>query len=299
MADIGASILSKLKNKSKSSGLSYQLCLQLYFQEEFLRRLSKSRYAGNFVLKGGLFIYTLTEFSSRATVDIDFLLQKLSNDLEHLDEVIAEIIETPTGYNDTIILTAKASQPISMHRRYPGASTQIIGRINNVKVPFDVDIGVGDIIIPRAEKRSIQTQLDGYESPEVYTYSLESTIAEKFDAILQRMELSGRMKDFFDIYYVAHTFDFDGQNLQMAIIQTLHNRGTTYDQESFDRVAALAEDAAMQTKWRYFLRTIKGQDIQFSEVMQGIDAFLRPVFKSVVDGADFSKCWSSRNGKWQ
>ena len=64
MADMAASVLAKLKNKAKSSGISYQQCLQLFFQEEFLRRLAGSKYAENFVLKGGLFIYTLTNFES-------------------------------------------------------------------------------------------------------------------------------------------------------------------------------------------------------------------------------------------
>ena len=89
MADMAASVLAKLKNKAKSSGISYQQCLQLFFQEEFLRRLAGSKYAENFVLKGGLFIYTLTNFESRATVDVDFLMRGLNNDLARMDEIIA------------------------------------------------------------------------------------------------------------------------------------------------------------------------------------------------------------------
>ena len=91
MADIAASVLAKLKNKAKASGISYQQCLQLFFQEEFLRRLAGSKYAENFVLKGGLFIYTLPNFESRATVDVDFLMRVLNNDLTRMDEIIAEI----------------------------------------------------------------------------------------------------------------------------------------------------------------------------------------------------------------
>lgn len=83
-----------------------------------------------------------------------------------------------------------------------------------MRVPFNIDIGVGDIIVPRAEERIISTQLPDFESPIIKTYSLESTIAEKFDAILQRLELTGRMKDFYDIYYLSKTFDFDGMKLQ-------------------------------------------------------------------------------------
>ena len=101
MADVAASVLAKLKNKAKASGVSYQQCLQLFFQEEFLRKLASSRYANNFVLKGGLFIYTLTNFESRATVDVDFLMRGLNNDLAQMDDIIKEILAVNTG-NDFV-----------------------------------------------------------------------------------------------------------------------------------------------------------------------------------------------------
>jgi len=97
MADIAASVLAKLKNKTKSSGISYQQCLRLFFQEEFLRRVAGSKYTENFILKGGLFIYTLTNFESRATVDVDFLMRGLNNDPAKMDEIIADILAVDTG----------------------------------------------------------------------------------------------------------------------------------------------------------------------------------------------------------
>lgn len=105
MADIAASILSKLKNKAKESGISFQQCLQLFFQEELLRKLSVSKYKDNFILRGGLLIYMLTDFESRSTVDIDFLLRGISNNMNHMDEIIAEILTTTTG-NDFITFKA-------------------------------------------------------------------------------------------------------------------------------------------------------------------------------------------------
>ena len=84
MADMAASVLAKLKHKAKASGMSYQQCLQLFFQEEFLHKLAASKYAENFVLNGGLFIYTLTNFERRATVDVDFLMRCLNSDLSLL-----------------------------------------------------------------------------------------------------------------------------------------------------------------------------------------------------------------------
>lgn len=296
MADIGASVLAKLRNKAKSSSISYQQCLQLFMQEEFLRKLSKSGYDDCLVLKGGLFIYTLTNFESRATIDVDFLLRGYSNSIENVKELITKIIETPTG-NDYIQMTAKGFEEISPQRKYNGISTQIIGQIKNVRIPFNVDISVGDIIVPKAEQRTINTQLPDFESPIIKTYSLESTIAEKFDAILQRFELTGRMKDFYDIYYLSRTFDFDGEKLQLAIFETLQQRGTIYEKDSFKRIVSLADDEDMQKRWKYFLKTINNELLEFSIVIEGIKMFLEPVFNTIVNEYEWKKQWT-HSAKW-
>ena len=110
MADIAASVLARLKNKAKESGRNYQLCMQLFCQEEFLRRLEKSQYAENLVLKGGLFIYSVTNFDSRVTVDVDFLLRKVPNTPEQLQNVIETIISTPTD-NDFVTYEIKDIAP--------------------------------------------------------------------------------------------------------------------------------------------------------------------------------------------
>lgn len=297
MADIAASVLAKLRNKAKASGISYQQCLQLFMQEEFLRKLSKSGYTDNLILKGGLFIYTLTNFESRATIDVDFLLRNSSNSLEEVKALIIKILSTPTDI-DYIEMTAKGFEQISPQRKYHGISTQIIGQIKNVRVPFNVDIGVGDIIIPRAEERKINTQLPDFEAPVIMTYSLESTIAEKFDAILQRFELTDRMKDFYDIYYLARTFNFDGAKLQAAIARTLERRGTPYDRDSFKRVVALAEDVEMQKRWKYFLKNIKEESLEFSVVIAEIQTFLEPVFDAIVSENEWQKEWQKDSQNW-
>lgn len=297
MADVAASVLAKLRNKAKASGISYQQCLQLFMQEEFLRKLSKSGYDDCLVLKGGLFIYTLTNFESRATIDVDFLLRNFSNSIEDVKELVENIINTPTG-NDYIIMTAKGFEEISPQRKYHGISAQIIGQIKNVRVPFNVDIGVGDVIVPKAEQRTINTQLPDFEMPVIKTYSLESTIAEKFDAILQRFELTGRMKDFYDIYYLSRTFDFDGAKLQTAIFETLQRRGTPYDRDSFKRIIALAKDEDMQKRWKYFLKNIKDDTLEFEVVIREIQNFLEPVFDMIVNEEECQKEWNVRNLQW-
>jgi predicted nucleotidyltransferase component of viral defense system len=291
--DMGTSVLARLKNKAKETGRPFQLHLQLFCQEEFLRRLAASKYAQNLVLKGGLFIYTLTNFESRATVDVDFLLRQLPGTVEDVKKIVDEIIAVDCG-NDFITFTSRGFEMISPQRKYKGVSFQLVGHIKNTRTPFDVDFGIGDVIVPTSQARTIPVQLDGFDSPEVMTYSLESTVAEKFDALLQRMELTSRMKDIYDIYYLATMFDFDGRALQQAIFETLQNRGTDYDKNSFDRVIALGDDGDIQVRWRQYLRRMKMPELDIKEVMSVIDRFLRPVWDAIVTEQEILARWDSK-----
>lgn len=224
-------------------------------------------------------------------------MRGLNNDLARMDEIIAEILAVDTG-NDFVTFKAGKPEHIAVQRKYHGISTQITGYIKNVRVPFNVDIGVGDVIVPNAQRRNIQTQLEGYDKPEILTYSLESTIAEKFDAILQRFELTGRMKDFYDIYYLSHAFDFDGLKLQTAIQETLQNRGTSYEKDSFERVLALADNADIQTKWRYFLKTLGNHAISFIEVINQLQVFLEPVWIALIYEQEYQVKWFADQNGW-
>ena len=198
MADMAASVLARLKNKAAATGRSHQLCMQLFCQEEFLRRLERSKYAENFVLKGGLFVYAVTDFDSRVTVDVDFLLRKIPNTPEQVQAVLEEIIAVPTE-NDFVTFEIKSVGPIAVTKKYAGVGASLVARIKNTKTPFSIDIGVGDVIVPKQEKRQIPTQLEGFDAPMINTYSLETTIAEKLDAILNLMEFSSRMKDYYKL----------------------------------------------------------------------------------------------------
>ncbi|MDR0723906.1 MAG: nucleotidyl transferase AbiEii/AbiGii toxin family protein [Endomicrobium sp.] len=292
---IEKSILDKLKNKAKQSGKPFQLYLQLFCQEEFLRRLSKSIYIDNLILKGGLFIYTLTKFESRATIDVDFLLCKMSNEIKDLQYAIEEIIYVNTG-NNYIKFEALGYEEISPQRKYKGISFQLIGTIGNTKTPFNVDIGVGDIISPKPQILDIPTQLDGFETPTVKAYSVESTIAEKIEAILQRMELSSRMKDFYDIYYLANQFSFDSTKLQNAVVKTLENRKTKYSLESMESVRKLSDNMQLQKLWKEFLKRTKLVKVDFNTALDVIYKLLNPI---IVAKNDLSSKWNNRNCMWR
>ncbi len=298
MKDIAASILTRLKNQAKETGLSYQMCLQLFCQEEFLRRLSLSQYSSNFVLKGGLFIYTLTEFQSRATQDIDFLMRQLSNDIDKVKDIMEEISQVPTA-NDYITIEVMNAETIIPDKKYQGLSVKFIGRIKQVRIPFSIDVGMDDVIVPKAVKRSLKTRLTDFEAPEVYTYSLESTIAEKFDAILKRMEATSRMKDFFDIYYLSSMFDFDGRKLQEAVWQTIQHRGTVYESNTFDRIAAFGDNSFLSAQWMRFQPSIQVQLPKFTSILYGLKEFLQPVFEASIQEREFFMDWSAEQKKWK
>lgn len=298
MADIAASVLTRLKNKAKETGRNYQLCMQLFCQEEFLRRLQNSKYADNFVLKGGLFIYSITDFDSRITVDVDFLLRKLPNTPEQLRAILEEIIAIDTG-NNFITFEIKSVSPISVAKKYAGISASIVAHIKNTRTPFSIDFGVGDVIVPKQEKRKIPTQLDDFASPTVNTYSLETTIAEKLDAILDLMEFSSRMKDYYDIYYLANKFDFDGGTLTKALKKTFENRGHAFTIEQFEQVMAFAENDAMQKKWKTFCRKIDTKTDDFNTVLKSIKKFLTEPFTTAVENNEFEEKWTAINSEWQ
>lgn len=275
MADKASSVLARLKNKTKESGRSYQLCLQLFCQEEFLRRLEKSKYADNFVLKGGLFIYALTEFESRVTMDIDFLLQRLPNTPEQLQPIIEEIIKMETD-NDFVTFEIKSVAPIAVAKKYAGIGASLVAKIKNTKTPINIDFGVGDVIVPKQEKRTIPTQLDDFDSPTINTYLLETTIAEKLDAILDLMEFSSRMKDYYDIYYLATHFEFDSDTLAEAMRKTFENRNHHFTMEQFNQVIAFGEDESMQKKWQAFSKKIN-VNADFKTILNTISDLLTKV----------------------
>ncbi len=298
MADMGASVLARLKNKAAESSRSYQLCLQLFCQEEFLRKVEKSKYVDNLVLKGGLFLYSLTNFDSRVTVDVDFLLQKQPNAPEHLQEMLKEIIAVDTG-NDFITFEIQSVAPIAVAKKYSGIGASVVAKIKNTRTPFSIDFGVGDVIVPHQKKRSIATQLSGFRAPEVNTYSIETTVAEKLDAILSLMEFSSRMKDYYDLYYLANKFDFDGAVLTEALRETFANRNRQFTAEQFEQIIAFDTDDGMQKKWKAFTKKtgIKAEDLR--TVLDVISVFLFEPCIAAIEKREYSMQWSTANLMWR
>ena len=291
MRDLGASVLARLKMKS------LQLHLRLFCQEEFMRRLAISHYADNLILKGGLLLFALSQFDSRATTDIDFLLKRVPGTAEDVSRIVEEIINIPSGH-DFVTFEMRNFQEIMLHRKYQGISVQLIGRIKNTVTSFTIDLGIGDVVVPKIEKRLMPTQLADFEPPEIKTYSLGSTVAGKFDAMLERMELTSRLKDYYDIHFLATTFDFDGRILQEAIMATLENRGTAFDASSFTAILSFAEDPQMITKWKHFLRKSKLPSLEFKDVLNILELFLGEIWNAMITEDEWLMMWDCQTRRW-
>lgn len=291
------SVLDKLKNKSKITGVGFQQLLQLLCQEEFLRRLSRTQYMDKYILKGGLFIYILSDFQSRATIDMDFMLKNQSNNIDNLILSIKEIINVKTE-NDFIIFEIIDTKQITLEKKYPGVSVQMIGKVGNTRTPVNIDFGIGDVITPSPEIRVMKAQLNEFNDVCVNTYSLESTVAEKFDAILQRFELTSRMKDFYDIWYIATTFDFDGELLSRAVKSTLLNRGTVIEKESIERIIRLSENPVILTRWNTFCKKMK-INLEIRECIEMIGRLLNPVTENIIKNQIHYDVWKSSEKSWR
>ena len=298
MADRAASVLARLKTQANLTDRTFQLCLQLFCQEEFLRRLASSVYKNKLVLKGGHLIYCLTDFSSRPTVDIDFLARDTTNTTEALEGILANIINTPTG-NDFIAYEIMYIEQISIDKKFPGLSAVLEARIKNTKTPVKIDFGFGDIVYPEEQIREVPTQLSDFAAPIVKTYSLETIVAEKLDAILDLMEFSSRMKDYYDLYYLSLQFNFDGSLLRTALVRTFANRERSYQSNDFLNLIAFACNEDMQKKWDTFNKRLKLPPIHFDEVIAGFAAFLEPVMESIYADVSFGFYWHAQDRMWK
>jgi len=293
-----ASILARLKNKSKVEGIAFQQLLNLFFQEEFIRRLAQSDYREQLILKGGFFLYSISDFKTRPTVDADYLLKNHSNELGSVEELVRLIIDQNS--NDGFIkIEIRSVEPISKIKEYHGIRINLIGLMGKTRTPFSIDFGVGDTIVPAPLIRTLPVLLDGFEKPTILTYSLESTVSEKIDAIVRFMESTGRMKDFYDIYYIATSFDFEGRKVQEAIFETFSNRGTPIEQDSIQVIERLIKNEAIINRWDIFCKKVLQYELKMDGVINLIISFLDPPFQAMIKENEFLKHWNSSHRQYR
>ena len=162
--------------------------MQLFCQEEFLRRLEKSKYAENLVLKGGLFLYSLTDFDSRVTADVDFLLRKMPNTPEQLKAILEEIIATKTG-NDFITFEIKNVTPIAVAKKYAGISASLVAKIKNTKTPFGIDFNgetLTEALKKTFENRGQKFTVEQFE--QVMAFGSDDAMQKKWKVFVRKID---------------------------------------------------------------------------------------------------------------
>ncbi len=247
-----ASVKDRLKNKSRETGKSMQEMLTSYGLERTIYRISLSRYKQNFTLKGGIFLYALFNGNySRATTDIDLHAEMISNDVSVMKEVFSEIFSIGTDDPLMFDLTTLTVTSITEFKEYHGVNISIVAYLDRTRILVSIDIGFGDVIYPGRVEMRFPVVLSE-ESPMIFAYSVFSSVAEKFEALVSLGYDNSRFKDYYDIYVLASTRDFNGLELQEAVKETFEYRKT-----SFSEIAAFEKDFAedsmrLITEFRFF-----------------------------------------------
>ena len=287
-----ASILAKLKNESIKRNIPNQQMITLFLQEEFSRRLSKSKYRDKFILKGGFLLFALGAGDTRTTMDSDYLMKNLSNEEEKVRDIIIEIIEA--GNQSPIIFEFVETERITEQNDYHGLRMKLIGKIGRSKTIIFVDLGTGDVVTRESKIIKLETILEGFEEPEIRVYPMETIIAEKLDAILYLMEASSRMKDYYDIYYLAISKNFDGNILKEAIHRTFENRGHLDFIKNIHEVSKFRELESLNNMWNRFMEKEIKISIEFNKVIDIILKLTIPICMAIENKEEYNKTWDFR-----
>ncbi len=294
--NLPASVRQRLLNRARAERRPFSELLQHYAMERFLYRLSQSRFAGRFVLKGALLLRVWEAPVGRPTLDID-LLGRMDNEVDAVAEVMREVIQLPVEPDGVVFdVGSLTAGRIAEQAEYHGARVRFLGQIDSARVRMQVDVGFGDPVHPAAKEEAFPTLLDA-PAPVLWCYSRDSVVAEKLEAMVRHGALNTRMKDFYDVWLLARAFAFDGLTLSEAVRRTFASRETAV---SLPLVAFSVEfSAAKDVQWRAFL---KRSDIEhapgaFGEVVNVIKGFVEPVLASVQEEKAFVGRWEPP-GPW-
>ncbi len=215
--NISASVRDRLATLAKKTDRPFNEVLVYYGIERFLYRLGRSEFEKKFVLKGALMIQVWSQEMARATQDVDFL-GRMKNDLDGIARALKIVCETPPEVDDGLRFSSESIklERIQEQEGYEGVRAFLVAHLGQARIPIQIDIGFGDPVVPSPSRVEYPTLLD-FPAPKITGYPRESAIAEKVQAMIRFKILNSRMKDFYDIWLLARSFDFDGDVLFTAI----------------------------------------------------------------------------------
>ena len=295
MKNLPASVHRRLLNLARVRNRPFNELLQHFALERFLYRLGQSHLADRFVLKGGLMLTVWHGATARPTRDVDFLAQNYPDEAE-VAEMVRRICAAPVAEDGLLFDASELTvESVREEEIYDGMRVSFLARLGNAVVPMQLDIGLGDVVVPGPEMVDYPTLLD-FPAPRIQGYSRESAIAEKLHAMIDHGPINSRMKDFYDIWFLAETSRFEADVLREAIRATFQRRGREIPAMLFVDRANLPPADTAQTQWRAFVTRsrIQNAPATFDEILAELERFLSPV----LDETPMHGTWQS-SGPWQ
>ena len=274
MSSKGMSLKGRINHYAKQNGIAAQVVLQNYMFERFLERLSRSEYQQKFVIKGGMLVATIVGIDTRATMDLDTTLRNLPLTEPQIREAITAICSVPV--DDEVSFQIISIEPIRKDDVYGGYRVRLDATYDTVLTPLSIDISTGDVITPSPEAY----ELHGMFNPELrislWGYNVETILAEKVETILRRGVLSTRPRDFYDVYILEKTQDYQPELFREALKATAEHRGSTGILQNTEAIIARLENSEdLKQQWARYQRQFPyAVDIPYVLLMKSLRGIL-------------------------
>lgn len=272
MSNSAQAVKDKLKNISKDKNVDFNSVMRFYMYDRFIERLSKSKYKDNFILKGGFYLSKLFGLDNRSTMDIDTAIRKTKFTEDNVIKMITEIINI--DINDNVKFEIEKREFIRDEDEYGGLRITVNFRLENMKDSFHIDIATGDPIHPGPDDYKYES-LIGNEVYKVWSYNLETVLAEKIETILGKLEISSRMKDYYDIYLI-HKFKFNKINktkFRGAVEKTFKKRN--FNTDLITSLKVIKDSKILKDKWTsYSRKNSYAKNIEFDETIKCLEDFI-------------------------
>lgn len=280
MSNSAQSVKDKLKNISREKNVDFNSVMRFYMYDRFVERLSKSKYKDNFILKGGFYLNKLFGLDNRSTMDIDTAIRKTEFTEENLIVMINEIISIDVG--DNVKFKIEKTELIREEDEYGGLRITINFMLENIKDKFHIDLATGDPIYPRPDNYKYES-LIGDEIYKVWSYNLETILAEKIETILSKLETSSRMKDYYDIYLI-YKFKFDTINkekIRGSVEKTFKKR--KFDADLMTNLSIVKESKVLRERWlSYSRKNSYARDVEFEETLECLEKLIDILILHVI-----------------
>ncbi|MCL4851114.1 MAG: nucleotidyl transferase AbiEii/AbiGii toxin family protein [Bryobacteraceae bacterium] len=295
--DVGASVRQRLLNRARSEGRPFQELLQYFAMERFLYRLAKSLFVDRFILKGALLLTAWRAPVTRPTIDID-LAGRTSNELDHIRSVVAELCQLnvePDGLEfDPASIEVRR---IKEDADYEGVRVRFSATLAKARIPMQIDIGFGDVIVPKPINVEYPAMLE-FPPPLLRAYPKETVVAEKLEALTLLGMLNSRIKDYYDVALLARMYSFGGALLVEAIRSTFLHRGTAAEASPVGLTEAFSSDPARAIQWRAFVRRSRlGPEWELEEIVDQVRLFASAPLAAVAEDRPFDLDWRP-GGPW-